>query len=113
MLLNEVATKLADRSVLLSAVERWIDGIDQACTNNVAGRLETAEIIRKLTPHSLSPRSKFIYRSLSLPPELISQLRNGQAVQLHAQGASSYSATPQLANWFFNEVLNRNSILIK
>ena len=113
MLLNEIANKLADRSIFLHAVERWIDGIDQACTNNVNGRLETADIIRKLTPPSLTPRSKFIYRSLSLPAELIDQLRNNQPVQLRAQGASSYSATPQLANWFFNEVLNRNSILIK
>lgn len=113
MLLNEIAPLLADRSVFLNAVERWIDGIDQACTNNINGRSETAEIIRKLTPPSLKPRCKFVYRSLSLPVEMIAQLRNNKPVHLRAQGASSYSATSQLANWFFNEVLNHNSILIK
>ena len=113
MLLNEIASGATNRTTLLQAVERWIDGIDQACTNNVSGRRETADVIRTLTPPSLKPRCKVVYRSLSLPPELIEQLRNNQPIQLRPQGASSYSATPQLANWFFDEVLNNNAILIK
>lgn len=101
------------RDQYLSAVERWIDGIDQSNMNNVPLRKELADIIKNYTPSKLAPKCKFLYRAITLPEDVLAELKSVGKIRLHDQGASSWSSTPALASWFFDEILKRNSILIK
>lgn len=112
MQINEIIN-VNDRSNYLAAVEQWVDGVDQSISNNVPNRIALAQFIASNTPAKLAPKSKFVYRALTLPDSMIKSLESGKSITLNAQGASSYSSTPALAKWFFDEVLKFNSILIK
>lgn len=97
------------RRLFLEALEAWLDG---EALLNINSRKSLASTIKKLADPKFRPTVPVIYRAINIG-KFINSIKNNKPIKLKNQGASSFSGSIDLANWFFDEILESNSIIFK